>query len=726
MLPVVTTGLVLLLTAWARCGVQGCPDVRVLAAYRHGGGPLLLDRDGLPVGRLTPLARRTVPLGALPPHVPDAFVAIEDKRFRAHEGVDWRRVPGALLANLRSGGIEQGFSTITMQLARNVFPDRLPAAQRTLKRKALEIRVAGEIEDQFTKDEILELYLNHIYFGEGAYGIEAASQHYFGVPAAKLTLAQAATLAAIPRAPSFYDPRRHPENARARRDLVLTLMQDQERIGSDEAQQARWSRLEVPARPPRDRDADGFAPYFMAAIRELLEERFGAELYTEPMRVQTTLDRTIQQALQDELERQMSAVERGTYGPFRHPDYDPAASPDVETPYLQGAGIVIDARSGDVLAQVGGRDHDQSSFDRALDGTRQLGSAFKPFVYAAALQNGWTTVDLIEDEPLMIQLAGGRVYEPRNFDGRYSGPVTLRDALVRSLNIPAVRLGSQVGAERVAALAAAAGIHGEIAPTPSMALGTVSASPLEVALAYTPFATLGTAVRQPRWVVRVLDEEGRELWGQEAVTEPAMDPALAYVVTDVLRDVVDRGTGAGVRRVGYRGVAAGKTGTTTDGRDVWFAGYTPDLVGVVWMGLDRPATILPSAAGGQLGAPVWGRVMARAYRERPAPEPWAIPPGVKRLRADPVNGIVLAEWCAFGTPDARSEVFLEGHVPPTGCPIPPRRTIFGRTFGWFGDLFGDDQDEGEDGRQQPEREGARIRIRDDLSPSVDRAPGSRR
>jgi penicillin-binding protein 1A len=318
--------------------------------------------------------------------------------------------------------------------------------------------------------------------------------------------------------------------------------------------------------------------------------------------------------------------------------------------------------------------------------------------------------------------------------------VTLRDALVRSLNIPAVRLASQVGPERIASFAAAAGIHGEIMPTPSMALGTVSASPLELALAYTPFATLGTAARQPRWVVRVVDDEGRELWGQETVTEPVMDPALAYVVTDVLRDVVDRGTGAGVRRVGYRGVAAGKTGTTTDGRDVWFAGYTPDLVGVVWMGLDRPATILPSAAGGQLGAPVWGRVMARAYRERPAAEPWAMPPGVQRHRADPMTGIVLADWCVFSTPDARSEVFLEGHVPPTGCPIPSRRSFFGRTFGWFEELFEDDEEEGardrreragsraeagrDEGQDQPRR--LRIRILDDLSPTRDRTPGVRR
>jgi penicillin-binding protein 1A len=685
---------VLLLVAWSRCGVEGCPDVGVLAAYQHGGGPMLLDRNGKPLSRLTPLARKTVPIASLPAYLPEAFIAVEDKRFRDHDGVDWRRVPGAMLANLRSREISQGFSTITMQLARNVFPERLPFQQRTLRRKALEIRVAGAIENRFTKDEILELYLNHIYFGGGAYGVDAAAQYYFGRSAAKLTLAQAATLAAIPRAPTLYDPRREPERALGRRDLVLTLMEQQGRVDADSAKAARESRLTVLKRPPVARDPDGVAPYFIEEIRKALERRYGSELYHGRMRVQTTLDRDLQVALEEELEKQLRSVERGAFGRFRHPGYQAGQAGAAETSYLQAAGVVVDARTGDVLAMVGGRDHDQSQYDRALLGRRQLGSAFKPFVYAAALQEGWTTVDRLEDEPFTMVMDGGQVYEPHNYDNSYSGDVTVREALVRSLNIPTVRLANSVGTDDVAALAKGAGFHGELSPYPSMALGTVSASPLEVALAYTAFATLGRAVRSPRWVERIEDETGREIFTQAPPeTEAVLDPAVAYVINDILEDVVDRGTATAVRRAGFRGVAAGKTGTTSAGRDVWFVGYTPELVGVIWMGLDQPETILSGAAGGQLVSPVWGRMMARYARGRTLPEPWPVPDGVRFLRADPVTGMVLTEGCWL--PEAVDEVFLAASVPAAGCPQRWPRGFFDRTFGWLGGWWNGDDDRNE-------------------------------
>ena len=725
---------VFLLVGWARCGVKGCPDVGVLAAYQHGGGPMLLDRTGKPLSRLTPLARKTVPLASLPDYLPAAFIAVEDKRFRSHDGVDWRRVPGAVLANLRSRGIEQGFSTITMQLARNVFPERLPWTQRTLRRKALEVRVAGMIEDRFTKDEILELYLNHIYFGGGAYGVDAAARYYFGKPAAELTLAEAATLAAMPRAPLLYDPRREPENARGRRDLVLRLMAQQGVVDSVAAEEARGTRLTVVKRPPVERDPDGVAPYFIDEIRKALERRYGSELYHGRIRVHTTIDRDLQVALEEELEKQLRAVERGAYGRFRHPGYQAGRTGAPETTYLQAAAVMLDAHTGDVLAMVGGRDHDQSPYDRALLGQRQLGSAFKPFVYAAALREGWTTVDQIEDEPLRLVMDGGQVYEPHNYDDSYSGEVTLRDALVRSLNVPTVRLANAVGTEDVAAIARGAGLKSEMSPYPSMALGTVTASPLELALAYTPFATLGTAVRSARWVSSVEDESGESLYTEgPPQTEAALDPAVAYVVTDILRDVVDRGTATAVRRAGYRGVVAGKTGTTSAGKDVWFVGYTPDVVGVIWMGLDQPETILSGAAGGQLVAPVWGKAMARWARGREQPEPWPIPAGVVQRRADPVTGMVLSDGCWL--PEAVDEVFLESSIPAVGCPQRWPRGFFDRTWGWLGGLFGrDDDDDDERARrrearapsrwEQParpqatrerDRGGIRFRFEDDLS-----------
>ncbi|MBI4409006.1 MAG: transglycosylase domain-containing protein, partial [Gemmatimonadetes bacterium] len=313
--------LLLLWVAWERCGMRGCPNVERLASYQPGGASVLLDRAGRPFADLAPVERAVVSLDSLPAYVADAFIAVEDKRFYQHTGVDWRRVVGAALADLRARGFVQGFSTITMQLARNVFPDRLPGARRTLKRKLLEIRVAREIEGKFSKGEILELYLNHIYFGRGAYGIEAAAQHYFRRPARRLTLAQAALLAALPKSPSTYDPRRYAESARGRRNLVLALMAEQGRVHAEEAESARAARLGVRREPPPRQEPAGLGPYFAEVVRRELEDRFGDLVYTAPLRIRTSLDRRFQQAAEEELSRQLRAIEAGAFGRFHGPRY---------------------------------------------------------------------------------------------------------------------------------------------------------------------------------------------------------------------------------------------------------------------------------------------------------------------------------------------------------------------------------------------------------------------
>ncbi|NIP83331.1 MAG: hypothetical protein GWM90_30535, partial [Gemmatimonadetes bacterium] len=335
---------------WRTCGLAGCPNVEVLTAYQPGNAPVVLDRAGGEVARLSPVSRELVALEGLPDVVAEAFMAVEDRRFREHGGVDWRRVVGSLLANVRAGGVEQGGSTITMQLARNVFPDRLPGQERTLRRKLLEVRVAREIEDHFTKDEILELYLNHIYFGGPIYGIETAARHYFGVGASGLDLAQAATLAAMPKAPNSYDPRDHPERARERRDLVLSLMVAQGRVDSAAAAGARDRRIRtVRRRPPPERGPSS-APYFVRAVRRSLEARLGDALYTRPYRIHTTLDPSAQAAAESALTRQLRAIERGAYGRPGGGTY--YGAPDAVGPegtrYLQGAVVVLDADSGDV------------------------------------------------------------------------------------------------------------------------------------------------------------------------------------------------------------------------------------------------------------------------------------------------------------------------------------------------------------------------------------------
>src|SRR5262245_3175555 len=319
---------------WLRCGGSGCPDVSRLRAYQPGKASRVLDRQGRLFAELRPVDGATVPLQLVSPQTRAAFLAVEDRRFYRHGAVDLPRVVGASLANLRGLSYEQGFSTIPMQLARNLFPDRIRARDRTLMRKLVEIRVAYEIEDRFDKDEILELYLSHIYFGNGARGVEAAARHYFGVGAGQLTLSQAALLAALPRSPGYYDPRRHPDRARARRDLVLTLMEKQRRIKPEEARAARAEPLGVVRDRGPGAPRPGLAPYFVEEIRRQLEERFGERLYTETLAVTTTLDVDVQRAAEDELERQLRAVESGQLGRLTAPRYAAAAMPTGDsTPY---------------------------------------------------------------------------------------------------------------------------------------------------------------------------------------------------------------------------------------------------------------------------------------------------------------------------------------------------------------------------------------------------------
>jgi penicillin-binding protein 1A len=676
---VILVSLALLFSiSWQYCFFDGCPDVASLAAYQPGGAPMLLDRNGEVFADLMPVERQVVPLFELPSHVPQSFLAVEDKRFHEHGGVDWHRVGGALVANLRSGGFDQGFSTITMQLARNIFPERIPGQEQTTSRKLLEVRVAREIEAKYSKEEILELYLNHIYFGNRARGIEAAALQYFGVPAAQLTLPQAALLAALPKAPSHYDPRRHPREALERRNLVLKLMQEQGRIPRLQAEEAAREPLAIARAPRQSRVESGLAPWFVEQVRRQLEERFGDDLYTRPLRVYTTLDSRAQRAAEEELRRQLKMIESGQLGGFDGTRYRAEVEPPKDgTPYLQGAVVVLDAQNGDVLAWVGGRDFAHSQFDRAAQARRQVGSAFKPFVYAAALARGFVLSQPLVDRPLTVRMSGGRIWKPRNFTDEYDGEVTLRDALVRSKNVATVRLASELGLGEVVQVAEKAGIEEPSNELPSMALGAVPVSPLELTAAYTGFAGLGRAV-EPRMILRVETLDGERIWEQEPRRQDVIEPEVAFLVTDVLAEALERGTGTAVRRVGLKAPAAGKTGTTNDGADTWFVGYTPDLVAGVWIGFDQPRPIVEDATGGRLAAPLWGRLIERIYERRPRPKPWEMPRRVVKRPVDPATGLLLEDGCAPLQGKPYQELFIEGREPAAFCPgeEPPPRDGF--------------------------------------------------
>ncbi|HWV58923.1 MAG TPA: transglycosylase domain-containing protein, partial [Longimicrobiales bacterium] len=509
--------------------------------------------------RLYRIDRTMVTLDSLPPYVPAAFVAVEDQRFWRHGGVDLRRVPAAIVANLMSGRIRQGSSTITMQLARNVFPDRLPYHRRSIGRKLAEMRVARLIEGKYSKEQILELYINHVYFGNGAWGIDAAARGYFGKPASDLTLGEAALLAGTVAAPRLLNPETDPRYIYGRRFVVLNLMVGAGAISVAAADSA--NRLPVVfsagSLPPAR-----IAPYFIQEVRRRLEAELGEALYTAGYVVHTTLDPAVQAVVDSELERQLSEVEAGAAGEYTHPPYvHSARSTGRETEYLQGAVVVLHAATGDVLVLAGGRDFGDSRYNRASLARRQPASTFKPFVYVAALSMGRSPASLLDDRPLERPGSGGHVWRPRNYGDRYAAAISLRDALVLSSNVASIRLAEEVGLDQVAATARRMGLSGPFPLVPSLALGTAETTLLELTAAYGAFATLGWRAA-PRLITRVVDRSGDVVWQSEAAAAPVLDPAAAFLLTDVLRDAVDRGTGRAVRDAGFRGPAAGKTGTS--------------------------------------------------------------------------------------------------------------------------------------------------------------------
>jgi len=629
--------------------------VERLRSYQPGKASKLLDRNAKLITVLSPVEGQTVLLEKIPKDVQAAFIAIEDKRFYDHDGIDWKRVIGATLSNIKSGGFREGFSTITMQLARNVFPDRLPASERSISRKSLEMRVAGEIEDRFSKDEILELYLSHIYFGNGARGISAASNHYFAKKVEDLTLKEGALLAAMLKGPAIYDPRRHPERARQRRDLVLDLMKEQKRAQDSVITSAREAPLGVIRR--RETTTTSLplvAPYFVEEVRRQLEDELGEQLYDETLTVHTTLDLQLQQIAEQEFSRWLGEIE--------------SDSVNAKTMQLQGAIIALQAHTGDVLAWVGGRDYRSSRFDRVKNAHRQAGSAFKPFVYAAALEEGHMLSEFLRDEPLRLELAAGRYWEPKNFDNETEGPVTVRDALVRSKNIPTVRLGQETGLGRIKDVAEQSGIESEMEETPALSLGTPAVSPLELATAYTPFSTLGRKA-VPRIILYIEDSNGEKIRErEEPETKEVLNAGVAYLVTNVLQEAIDRGTGLIVRKLGFRYPAAGKTGTTNDATDTWFVGYTTEVVMAVWLGFDQPRTISSSATGGRLAAPVWARIMQRSSFVKSTARNWDVPENVMEAWVDPMSGKILEEGCKSLAGDAYHEFFLRNHIPDSICP----------------------------------------------------------
>jgi penicillin-binding protein 1A len=622
---------------------------------------VIYDRNGEEISELFHENRIVVSLSDIPRHLVDAFVVTEDARFREHWGVSPIDNVRAILVNIREKRKAQGASTITQQLARNLFLTH----EKFYTRKIKEALLAIEIEKRYTKDEILQMYLNQIYFGHGAYGVESAARLYFGRSVRELGLAECALLAGIPKNPSGYSPIRNPEAAIGRATVVLDLMTRAGAITPNEAAQAR-ANLKAPG-PARGRVRE--APYFVEHVRQELIERYGPDrLYGGGLRIHTTLDLELQRAAEDILEGRLIELEsRNNYAVKRDVAAgDEAGAPEEpgpsETGYVQGAMLALDPSTGAILAMVGGRDFGDSHYNRAVQAHRQPGSAFKIFVYTAAVDDGLTPSDICLDTPMVLPVAGAPDYQPQNYDGEFRGELLVRDAVKHSINIPAVRVLLRLGAERVVDYARRLGIASDLRPVPSLALGSSEVTLLEMTSAFSVFANRGMRA-EPLAITRVEDRDGTVLERHEPRVAEVLDPKTAYIMTSMLESVVNEGTAVRARANGITGAAAGKTGTPDDYTDGWFVGFTPEIVCGVWVGFDLKEKIGEDLTGSRTALPIWIDFMKATGHDDDAGFPR--PDGIVGRDICLESGLLATPRCR----SRRSEIYVRGTEPSLFCDV---------------------------------------------------------
>ncbi|BFU94193.1 MAG: putative Penicillin-binding protein 1B [Nitrospira sp.] len=591
--------------------------------------------------------REWILLADMPPFIVDAVLSVEDRRFFSHVGIDPVAIGRAVWRNLISGVVVQGGSTITQQLAKNLFY----SPQRTFVRKMKEALAAVVLEVKYRKQEILESYLNEIYLGQAGfvsiYGIGEAAHRYFGKSLPQLTVAETALVAGLIKGPNTYAPTKHPEAAVERRDVVLRMLRERGRLTEEEWKTAVNEPLRVV--PPDDVLAD--APYFVDAALRQVEEAVGTPL-PEGLRIDSTLDPILQQVSTDAVEQGLKKLERTV------PSLAAAGRP------VQASVVILEQTTGSILALVGGRDYRLSQFNRAVQARRQAGSLFKPFIYLAAFEASregkgpnLTAASLLADEPVTFESDTG-AWSPKNYDRQFRGRVTVRSALEQSLNVPAVRVAQAVGTRAVTDLLRRLGVTSPLAEDLSIALGSSSVSLLEITAAYGAVANGGIWVR-PTVVRSVADRQGAFLWTATPDRKQAVSAQAAYVVTSLLDGVIQRGTATKARTLGFAGAIAGKTGTTDGYRDAWFVGYTADLTIGVWVGFDDEQPL--RLTGSQAALPIWMDVVRRVVPER-APR-FQIPTGIVTRRVDPRTGQLATSQC----PEQEAEVFIDGTEPSVYC-----------------------------------------------------------
>jgi penicillin-binding protein 1A len=725
------------------------PPLEALTDYKPKQPLRIYSSDGALLGEFGEERRAFVSIGKVPQRMKQAIIAAEDERFYQHGGVDTMGILRAAVANLVSGGAKEGASTITMQVARNFFLSR----EKTLTRKMSEVLLAMKIEHNLSKDKILELYINQIYLGQRAYGFEAAARTYFGKPMDKLSLAETAMLAGLPKGPSLYNPVINPQRAQARQHYVLGRMKSLRMITDAEYRKALEQELVV---RKEKQIVDVPADFVAEMVRQALFQQYGESLYSTGFKAYTTIRKDQQlaanQALQNGL---INYDQRHSYrGPESHlnlprdeagrdkliadtldelgavnglepgvllqvsskllvvglangtrlevlpagfklaADWLPGKKSrkahklvegDVvrvvqdkdgkwrlsQIPEAEAALVAVDTASGGITALVGGFDYARNKFNHATQAWRQPGSSFKPFIYSAALEKGFTPATIIDDAPLTLSAeeAGGTAWEPKNFDNQYSGPVRMRTALTRSLNMVSIRILQGIGPFYARDYIKRFGFDpARHPPYLTMALGAGSVTPLQLAGGYAVFANGGYAVK-PYLIDRVVDGQGLVVMQSKpyrpGIEAPrVIDARNAFIMTNMMQDVVRYGTGARASQLG-RSDIAGKTGTTNDQRDGWFAGYNPDLVAVVWVGFDQPRSLGPGETGSQAALPIWMEFMAKALRNLPQ-KSFTVPAGVITAQVNAQTGAPVAD----GEPGGISEYFYQEYAPSQGLSIP--------------------------------------------------------
>ncbi|WP_395718459.1 transglycosylase domain-containing protein [Prosthecobacter sp.] len=657
---------------------------------------IVMDYKGEVLGRMHGENRIIVPLSEVSPWFVKALLAREDARFYSHGGIDFKGVLRATVRNLKDMRVVQGASTLTMQLARNSYPD---LDDRSLHRKLVEMMLARRIEKACTKDQIIEHYVNRIFYGPGIYGVQRASQVYFGKHASQLNLSEAAMIAGIIRSPVRFSPFRNYEGALKERDDVLKRMLETKMITPEEEIAARYADIALHAQPAFQSQGG----YALDAVRRdldlILEQQ---EIEDGGLQVFTTLSKELQDAADEAVEKRLSAIEnqRG----YKHPkkaDFDKTWDGTQEissTPYLQSAVMVLDNQTGGILAVVGGRDYRQSKYNRATQGERQIGSTVKPFVYAAGVASGFVPGTYINDAPIQPGEIDGSDpgWSPQNSDGKFLGLATLTEGLVRSRNTMTVRLGNFAGLNRVIELLTNAGFNKPAERTPQIFIGNLGGNPRQLTSAISIFPNQGVR-RRPFLIDRIIDKAGNVIYQTPVLESEVITPSVALLMRNILSQVLDRGTAAALRSTyGFKEPGGGKTGTTNDYKDAWFAGYTDRVSCGVWVGLDKPQTIVDEGYGGTLALPIWADVMKKAVALGYKTEVPKVLLPLTKVTLCRVSSQLATDGCGHANTayeealpyDLVPQGFCMEHQgyaapPPQRMQQQPQRGLFDRIRGWF-------------------------------------------